>query len=44
MVTGGLDVLLSNLASAGLVVRERVGREVRIQRTPRGDALVGLLS
>lgn len=32
------------LASAGLVVRERVGREVRIQRTPRGDALVDLLS
>lgn len=32
------------LASAGLVVRQRVGREVRIQRTPRGDALVDLLS
>jgi DNA-binding transcriptional ArsR family regulator len=34
----------SQLASAGLVVRQRVGREVRIQRTPRGDALVDLLS
>ena len=32
------------LASAGLVVRQRLGREVRIQRTPRGDALVDLLS
>lgn len=32
------------LASAGLVLRRRVGREVRIQRTPRGDALVDLLS
>jgi DNA-binding transcriptional ArsR family regulator len=32
------------LAAAGLVVRERAGREVRIQRTPRGDALVDLLS
>jgi DNA-binding transcriptional ArsR family regulator len=34
----------SQLASAGLVLRQRVGREVRIQRTPRGDALVDLLS
>jgi DNA-binding transcriptional ArsR family regulator len=32
------------LASAGLVLRQRVGREVRIRRTPRGDALVDLLS
>lgn len=32
------------LASAGLVVRQRTGREVRIQRTLRGDALVDLLS
>lgn len=32
------------LASAGLVVRRRDGREVRVQRTPRGDALVDLLS
>ena len=32
------------LASAGLVLRRRVGREVHIQRTPRGDALVDLLS
>jgi DNA-binding transcriptional ArsR family regulator len=32
------------LASAGLVVRRRDGREVRVQRTPRGDALVELLS
>jgi hypothetical protein len=32
------------LASAGLVVRQRAGREVRINRTPRGDALVDLLS
>jgi DNA-binding transcriptional ArsR family regulator len=32
------------LASAGLVLRRRVGREVHIQRTPRGDALVELLS
>ncbi|TDO35661.1 helix-turn-helix protein [Kribbella sp. VKM Ac-2527] len=32
------------LAAAGLVTRQRVGREVRIQRTPRGDALVDLLS
>lgn len=32
------------LASAGLVIRQRAGREVRIQRTPRGDALVDLLS
>lgn len=34
----------SQLASAGLVLRQRAGREVRIQRTPRGDALVDLLS
>jgi DNA-binding MarR family transcriptional regulator len=34
----------TQLASAGLVVRRRVGREVRIHRTPRGDALVDLLS
>lgn len=34
----------SQLASAGLVLRRRVGREVHIQRTPRGDALVDLLS
>ncbi|MDX6235417.1 MAG: hypothetical protein QOG10_232 [Kribbellaceae bacterium] len=34
----------TQLASAGLVVRQRVGREVRIHRTPRGDALVDLLS
>lgn len=34
----------SQLAAAGLVLRQRVGREVRIQRTPRGDALVDLLS
>jgi DNA-binding MarR family transcriptional regulator len=32
------------LASAGLVFRRRDGREVRVQRTPRGDALVDLLS
>lgn len=32
------------LATSGLVVRQRVGREVRIHRTPRGDALVDLLS
>jgi DNA-binding transcriptional ArsR family regulator len=32
------------LASAGLVIRQRAGREVRIQRTLRGDALVDLLS
>jgi DNA-binding transcriptional ArsR family regulator len=32
------------LAAAGLVTRQRIGREVRIQRTPRGDALVDLLS
>ncbi|GAA0961594.1 hypothetical protein GCM10009554_78310 [Kribbella koreensis] len=34
----------SQLASAGLVLRQRAGREVHIQRTPRGDALVDLLS
>lgn len=34
----------SQLAAAGLVLRQRAGREVRIQRTPRGDALVDLLS
>ncbi len=34
----------SQLASAGLVLRQRAGREVRIERTPRGDALVDLLS
>ncbi|NEA32270.1 winged helix-turn-helix transcriptional regulator [Streptomyces sp. SID13031] len=34
----------SQLASAGLILRKRVGREVRIYRTPRGDALVDLLS
>ncbi|GAB3810403.1 ArsR/SmtB family transcription factor [Kribbella italica] len=34
----------TQLAAAGLVVRHRAGREVRIQRTPRGDALVDLLS
>lgn len=32
------------LASAGLVVRRRGGREVRIERTARGDAVVDLLS
>ncbi|MEV8375576.1 winged helix-turn-helix domain-containing protein [Kribbella sp. NPDC056861] len=34
----------TQLAAAGLVLRQRAGREVRIQRTPRGDALVDLLS
>lgn len=32
------------LAAAGLVLRERTGREVRVERTARGDALVDLLS
>jgi DNA-binding MarR family transcriptional regulator len=32
------------LISAGLVARVRTGRTVRVQRTPRGDALVGLLT
>jgi DNA-binding transcriptional ArsR family regulator len=34
----------TQLAAAGLVLRQRAGREVRIQRTPRGDALVDQLS
>ena len=32
------------LVAAGLVARTRAGREVRVCRTPRGDALVDLLS
>jgi len=34
----------AQLASAGLVLRRRDGREVHIERTPRGDAVVDLLS
>lgn len=32
------------LVSAGLVARVQAGREVRVWRTPRGDALIDLLS
>jgi hypothetical protein len=33
----------AHLAAAGLITRERRGREVHVQRTERGDALVDLL-
>ncbi|MFE2264481.1 winged helix-turn-helix domain-containing protein [Streptomyces griseosporeus] len=34
----------ARLEQSGLIVRHRAGQYVRLSRTPRGDALVGLLS
>jgi DNA-binding transcriptional ArsR family regulator len=35
---------LNQLATAGLIIRERQGTSIRISRTTRGDNLVGLMS